>query len=101
MKKKTILIISSVILIAVIGALYLLSVDRDENEPLNNNIVSAYEPEFMNEEEKNERGLPTDSKIQVMKRNSEGETTIYKIIREESDVVTDMELINRSIDPSY
>lgn len=44
--------------------------------------------EYMNDAEKTKLGIPTVLKAQVLGRNSEGTVLGYKIIRQDSDIVT-------------
>jgi len=72
MKKKEILIILATILLIAVTIL-IIFYSRVKKIEYNPSILGGtYQPEFMNEEEKASFDLPTDSKIQVLKRNDEG-----------------------------
>lgn len=99
MKKKQIIIISSIVLVVAIVIVYIMSTNKVEYISLDNYQSTSYEPEFMSEQEKIDKGLPEDSRIQVLKRNEDGESTVYKVIRDEADVVTDLDSVSQPIDP--
>jgi len=44
--------------------------------------------EYMKTAEKTKLGIPAELKVQVLDRNSEGTVLAYKIIRQDSDIVT-------------
>lgn len=44
--------------------------------------------EFMTDAEKEKIGLPTDIKVQVLQRDDKGKISAYKIIYQDSDVIT-------------
>lgn len=95
MNKKKIVIISLATLIVLVVVLIAL-LPKDRQEVLNNNnIISAYEPEFMNTIEKSGFGLPEDSKIQVLKRGDGGIIEVYKIIRGDNDIEYNIEAIGQ------
>ena len=98
-KKKTIVILLATLLVIVVVLIIILP--KNKKEIFTNNTISTYEPEFMNDDEKTSFGLIEDSKIQVLKRGDGGAVEVYKIIREESDIVYDIEAANKLIDPRY
>jgi len=100
MNKKKVIIVSILLLLTAVVVLIILLQNKEETMN-NNNIVNTYEPEFMSTDEKSSFDLSADSKIQVLKRSDEGKIDIYKIIREESDIVYDIEAANKPIDPRY
>ena len=44
--------------------------------------------EYMSNTEKTKLGIPTEIKVQVLARNAEGTVLGYKIIRQDSDIIT-------------
>jgi len=48
---------------------------------------STYQPEFLNAGEKQTFGLPTDAKVQAF-RDAQGGVKVYKIIRNDSEIVS-------------
>ena len=97
MKKKQILIIAILVLVVAAIIFALLFNNRKEIMPDNGN-ENIYQPEFMTLEEKESFSLPEESKIQVLKRSEDGGVSVYRIIRSDSDVVTDLEAIDKPID---
>ncbi len=49
---------------------------------------SLYSPEFMTDKEKESFGLPSETRVQVISREQDGNVSVYKIIRNEQDVVS-------------
>lgn len=60
--------------------------DKDQNS------ISApvFKVEFLDQEEKTRMGISPDLKIQVIKRGPKGEPLVYRIIRSEADIVSDL-----------
>lgn len=94
-KNKKLVIISgaSLVFLIIIGAIIFLKLINiaELNTPENTNILGRGlpVPEFLTAAEKDSFGLPADSKVQSLKRNSEGKILVYKIIRLDSDIVLD------------
>ncbi|MFA5130831.1 MAG: hypothetical protein WC467_00205 [Patescibacteria group bacterium] len=51
-----------------------------------------FQPEFMTAEEKAEKGISTDLRVQAMSRNASGTVMVYKIIRSDSDIKNPAEI---------
>lgn len=45
-------------------------------------------PEFMSDQEKEKFNVSKDLKMQIIKRGADGKTEIYKIIKDDSDIVS-------------
>lgn len=88
MKKKNIyIIIAAGVGLVIIIALAFIIFPAKKDGPLPG-ATSTYQPEFLNAGEKQTFGLPTDAKVQAF-RDARGNVTIYKIIRNDSEIVTD------------
>jgi len=91
MKNKKIIIIIGIVLILVLVFLILLNnkdvVFTDKSGADNKETV--YVPEFLDDIEKEDLGLPVESRVQALSKNEEGETEVYKIIKNDWDIVTD------------
>ncbi|NLZ74309.1 hypothetical protein GX917_00125 [Candidatus Falkowbacteria bacterium] len=87
-KKTTTIIVSlSIILLLIILAIIFLP---DKNKAKKNGeleYATDFIPEMLSTTEKQEMGIPAETQIQVMSRDESGEVTVYKIIRDESDIV--------------
>lgn len=46
-------------------------------------------PEFMSDSEKSSRGFSLSTKIQVLKKNALGQALVYKIVKKDSDIITE------------
>ena len=87
MKNKNLYIIitAGVGLILIIALAFILFPAK-KNIPLPS-ATSTYQPEFLNAGEKQTFGLPTDAKVQAF-RDARGNVMVYKIIRNDSEIVT-------------
>ncbi len=102
--KKTIIIISAAILIITIAILIIWRLSQttvtDNNQPGNPNQPAApYVPQFMGQEEKAQLGISDELKIQVLTRGDKGEAAVYKIIKNDSEIITDPAAQLKTISP--
>ena len=89
-KKKIIIIASSVLALLLIIFLIVFLTKKNGSISNNNNNVDAqksFTPDFLNVEEKTKLGIPVDAKIQAMMRDQQGEVTVYKVIKDDSEIV--------------
>ncbi len=86
MEKKKIVLVSliSLLLIILVAMVLLVLKGEDKKE-----IETVYEPQFLSLEQKTEFGLKPETKAQVF-YDEEG-NLIYKIIRDDKDVVSNPE----------
>ena len=89
MNKKKIIIVSLVALVIVAGLLFILLNNsktkgwRDrQNQP-----AEVFEPDFLTPAEKAKFDIPAEVKVQSLSRDENGEVMVYRIIRNEVDVV--------------
>lgn len=98
-KKQKLIIVSSLATLLIIVVILIIISNRGDDQgywPDENQYV----PEFMSAEEKKMFGLSEDANIQVLKREDSGMAEVYKVIREESDIIYDLDSV-RPIDPRY
>ncbi len=88
MNKKRLYIIVAITLAVLALIIVITMINKPRASDFNTDVVNSYQPEFMNQQEKEAFGLSADSQIQVLTRGETGEVQVYKIIREEGDVVT-------------
>lgn len=90
-KKKIIIIASSVLALLLIIFLIMFLVKKNgtvsNNTDNNTDVPKSFTPDFLNVAEKTKLGIPVDAKIQAMMRDQQGEVTVYKIIKNDSDIV--------------
>lgn len=91
------MIIAIVLVVAILVTLAIVFLNKDKELPENNVDYNFYIPEFMDTQEKASLSLPEDSKIQVLKRNDNGEVSVYKVIREDIDVEYNIEALHQPI----
>ncbi len=91
MNKKKIIIICSAILALLIILFFtwlFFKKNKIESDTKNINLVSeSSAPEFLTIEEKNKLNIPVDLKIQAVTRNQAGELMVYKVIKNDQDIV--------------
>lgn len=87
-KKKIIIIASSVLALLLIIFLIMFLARKSGNVSNNNtNVSTSFTPDFLNVEEKTKLGIPVEAKIQAMMRDQQGEVTVYKVIKDDSEIV--------------
>ena len=89
MKDKRIFIIIAaltVLALIIVLAFIVFPASQKNSLPLK---TSVYQPEFLTAGEKQVLNLPVEMKVQALKRNGQGGVTIYKVIRNDSEIVSD------------
>lgn len=84
MNKKKIVLVVGILVVIILVLLLLKSINKKEGGEL---VEEVFVPEFMTEERKAYYGLSPERKVQVF-YDSEG-NEIYKIIYDDSDIITD------------
>lgn len=93
MNRKRLIIISVGLLLLIIAGIWYFSVTRflpvnnDSTDNQINNTEATAAPVFMTTEEKASLYLPVDTRIQVLNRDADGQALIYKIIKDDTDIV--------------
>lgn len=94
LNKKKITIISAVGIL-LLAAILLIVFFVKKNEPLpeiKSIDKNGFTPDILNVEEKTKLGIPVEAKIQAMTRDENGEVTVYKIIKNDSDIIDPKEV---------
>lgn len=87
-KKKIIIIASSVLALLLIIFLIIFLTKKNGNVSDNNtDVPKSFTPDFLNVAEKTKLGIPVEAKIQAMTRDQQGEVTVYKVIKNDSEIV--------------
>lgn len=92
-KKKIIIIVSSVLVLLLIIFLIIFPTKKSENVPDNKTsdnktkVTKSFTPELLTAKEKARLKIPSETKVQVMARDQQGEATVYKVIKNDSDIV--------------
>jgi hypothetical protein len=92
MKNKKLLIILAIILAIVLLASGLILILNKKNRAtignpaVNTSVSNLSVPEFLSVEEKINKGIAPEQKIQVLEK---GKNEVYKVIKNESDIVLD------------
>lgn len=88
-KKKLIIFGVALVIILIALAIYFLSIKENKTIPNDQNQapIVEYNPEFMSNEEKASRNLPSEAKIQIFE-DSSGHR-VYRVIRKDEDIVLD------------
>jgi uncharacterized protein YneF (UPF0154 family) len=87
-KKKLMIIIPAIliILIIVIG-FFIYKKNQEKNIQGEKKVEKVFVPEFMSTEEKTKLQIPVETKIQAVTRDANGDVKVYRIIRNDSDVI--------------
>ncbi|MFA5024364.1 MAG: hypothetical protein WC523_05375 [Patescibacteria group bacterium] len=97
MKNKKIIIISALILLAIIVFLLIIFLNKEmKSKTVDREKTTSSTPfkvEFLSNQEKTQLGIPTDLKIQSLKRGPKNELVAYKIIKNDADIITDLSQI--------
>jgi len=88
MKKKNIYFIAAAGLFLIILLLGAYLIWAPKKSALKTTAPSAYQPEFLTTAEKQSLGLPADAKVQAF-RDAKGGLEVYKIIKNDSQIVSD------------
>jgi predicted permease len=87
-KKKIIIIASSFLALLLIIFLIIFLVKKNGTKSNNNtNVPKSFTPNFLTVAEKTKLGIPVDAKIEAITRDQKGEVTVYKVIKNDSDIV--------------
>jgi len=97
MNKKIIISISALLVIILIILLLIFGKLLKKESTLETDQSSNQKPfqvEFLNNEEKANLNISPEIEIQVLQRGPNNEPLVYKVINNETDVVTDLSNIN-------
>lgn len=98
-RKKKIIILSALILILVFIIAFILIKNKNNAKLANNSSSTALKIIYLSEREKSKLNIKPELKIQVLKRNNQGTATAWKIINNDSDVISDFNQV-KVINPS-
>lgn len=91
LKNKKIIIITSaalVLLLVILLTVFLVNKNKEEAASSDKTgVLKVFVPDFLSVEEKTGLGIPVDTKIQAMTRNQDGGVMVYKVIKNDSDIV--------------
>lgn len=85
------IIIISILFVALIAIVAVLTLNKEQENSIlpGPEFEEVYTPRFMDEERKAFHGLAPETKVQVFSDSNGKE--VYKIIRDDSEMVTDLE----------
>lgn len=89
MDKKKIIVIASAVLVILLIIISLVIYKNKQAKNLEemNKQEKVFVPEFMSAEEKAKLEIPADAKIQAVTRDANGEVSVYRVIKSDSDIV--------------
>ncbi|MEI6529493.1 MAG: hypothetical protein WCN88_03800 [Candidatus Falkowbacteria bacterium] len=87
--KKLIIIVSAIALISIVAAVIILKPSRlfYKSSETVNVPAENFTADFLSPNEKQSLDITTDLKVQAIKRDEQGEVMVYKIIREDKDII--------------
>ena len=89
MKNKKIIILVSIGLLILLFAVVLIFKQSQRNkvsETPGTAITPVFQADYLSQAEKQKLELPAETKVQALKRNTQGEVMVYKIIRTDKDI---------------
>lgn len=95
-QKKISLLILTILLLAIIFLVFFIN----KNDKNLSNPDESFKPVFLDSSEKTRLNISPEIKVQVLKRNAEGKIILYKVIKNDSDVITDLNQIKPVISNS-
>ena len=98
MNKKKIMIILMIALVLIV-VIFIIIFSSKINNKNSSPATKIFTPDFLTVEEKTKLDIPTDKKIQAIVRDESGAVTVYKVIKNNSDIITDLNQVN-SASPS-
>ena len=88
-KKQKIIIFSGLILILLIIAVgFFFNQKKKSSSPAVNNSAAVIKPVFLDSAEKTALNIKADTKVQVIKRSPDGKIMLYKVINNDSDIIS-------------
>lgn len=98
-KKQKIIGFSLLILILLIIFGFLFFYNKQRAVLSDSTNSSVLKPVFLNKAEKTALNIKPETKIQVIKRNSEGKIILYKVIKNDSDIVSNLNQLTPTPQP--
>lgn len=101
LKNKKLLIIYIAGALIIIGVLIFWLANKNSSFKNNNQAgvkSNVPAPQFLNDKEKLELGLPPETRVQSLNRDANGAVTVYKVITSDADIIRDPSAI-QSISP--
>lgn len=93
-KKVLMPVVIVLLLLAAAWAVYAYLQKEGEPNTENSSVIATPQTlNFMENQEKIELGLQESTRVQVLGRDENGEIISYKIIRNDEDIITDMETL--------
>jgi len=85
------IIIAALVILVVVWLVFFFNKSEEITNTSNQAATNsqAFKVEFLSNAEKTSLSIPTDLKIQSIKRGASGELLIYKIINNDAEIVTD------------
>jgi len=87
--KKIIILVGAGVLVLLFAASLIIRQNRQNNivETQVTQPVENFQADFLSPAEKQNLNITTDLKVQALKRNAQGEVMVYKIIRNDKDII--------------
>ncbi|MHB8903613.1 MAG: hypothetical protein ACYC40_00725 [Patescibacteria group bacterium] len=92
-KKQKIIGLVLVGLLLIVVILALLLKNKNAGSQLTNPGSTILKPVFLDNKEKTDLNIKPENKVQVIQRNAEGKIILYKVIKNDNDIITDLNQI--------
>ena len=86
-KKTYIIVFVGLLLLMVIFGFFIFKKNSGKVINLENGEKKIFSPEFMSNEEKKNLEIPVELKIQTVSRDEYGDVEVYKVIKDDSDII--------------
>jgi len=77
-------------LLLIIVILFIFLKNKNINNQLTEPGSTIIKPVFLNDQEKTDLNIKPETKIQVIQKDAAGKIILYKVINNDSDIVTDL-----------
>lgn len=87
-KQKLISLLALIIILMIIVILLLIKNNKTTT------VSTVFEPVFLNEAQKISLNIKPETKVQVISRDSQGNILVYKVIKNNNDIITGLNQVN-------
>ena len=92
-KKQIKIILAFIISLLIFFVIYIFIINKNAIKKNIDKRAEVFVPTFLDDAEKTRLNIRPENKIQVLERNAEGKIILYKVIRKDSDIVTNLDQI--------
>jgi high-affinity Fe2+/Pb2+ permease len=87
-KQKTVIFAGLILILLIIAVTLFFNHRKKTSSPVLNNSAALIKPVFMVSAEKAALNIKAETKVQVIKRSPDGKIMLYKVINNDSDIIS-------------